>query len=285
MNSAFLISPSGYTDKTKLEISLDTLKKMGFQVKYLKGINEKFHYYAGDFKRRYKEINYAYKDKSSNIIFCTRGGMGAIHTLPFLDYRFIKKSQKILVGLSDITILLNTIYQKTGNRCLHGPNIGKPFDQFHKKTISCLFNVINKKGYAVKFKKEDILNEGKAKGEIIGGNISLLERSLGTPYEINTKHKILFLEEYEMKDRLVYDILWQLKIAGKFNHVRGIILGYFTNCGEDINSYILDFFKNFNIPIIKNQPFGHEEPNLTIPLGETCLINTKELTWEIRFKH
>ncbi|MFH1972735.1 MAG: LD-carboxypeptidase [archaeon] len=284
MKTAFLISPSGHSSKKELKNSLILLKKLDWKVKYLQSINDKFYYYAGDYKRRANEINTAYKDKESEIIFCIRGGMGAVHTLDFLDYETIKRSGKILVGMSDITILLNTIYQKTGQRCLHGPNLKKSLGTFNKKTISCLFDNINKRNFTVKYKNKDIFKEGYVKGDIIGGNISLLERSLGTKYEINTDNKILFLEEYDMRDRLIYDILWQLKLAGKFNNVKGIILGYFTKCGKDITPYIHDFFKNFNCPIIQNQPIGHEEPNLTIPLGEICIIDTSKKEWKIIFK-
>jgi len=284
MKNAFLISPSGYSGPKKLKNALKLLNKLGWKANYSKNITDKFYYYAGDYKIRSQDINLAYSDKESKIIFCIRGGMGAIQTLDYLNYKKIKKSNKILVGMSDITILLNSIYQITGQRCLHGPNLSKPLEQFHKKTIHCLFDALNKRNFAVKFKKKDIFKHGYAKAEIVGGNISLLERSLGTKYEINTENKILFLEEYDLRDRVVFDSLWQLKLAGKFDNVKGIILGYFTECGKDIKPYVYDFFKDFNCPIIQNQPIGHEEPNLTIPIGETCVIDTSKKEWRIIFK-
>jgi len=284
MKKAFLISPSGYSGEKKLKNSLNLLKIWGWKVNYLKNITSKYYYYAGDFKRRSKEINLAYSDKESDVIFCIQGGMGAIQVLDNLNLRKIKKSNKVIIGFSDITILLNTIYQKTGKRCLHGPNLSKEINKFNKKTISCLFDVLNKRSYTVRFKEKDILKKGHAKGKIIGGNLSLLERSLGTKYEIITKNKILFLEEHDTRDRLVLDILWQLKLAGKFKDIKGIILGYFTKCGKNIEPYLMDFFKDFSCPIIKNQPIGHKEPNLTIPLGEKCILDTKKKEWRIIFK-
>lgn len=281
---AFLISPSGYSGKKLLNNAIKILKNWNFEVNYLPDIIDKYHYYAGDYKRRAKEINLAYNDKNSKFIFSIIGGMGAVHTLLFLDYDLIKKSNKTLIGYSDITILLNTIYQKTGKRCLHGPNLWKPIKKYHEKTILCLFDAINKKNYQIAINNQDILKQGFARADIAGGNLTLLERSLGTNYEINTNNKILFIEDVKMKEGWVLDILWHLKLAGKFNNVKGIILGNFVDCGKNINNYLKDFFQDFKCPVIMNQPIGHSEPNLTIPLGETCIIDTKNKFWKIQFK-
>lgn len=282
--NAFLISPSGHSGEKLLKNSIKILEKWGFKINYLPDTTSKYYYYAGDYKRRARELNQAYKDKDSKFIFTIIGGMGAVHIVSFLNYNLIGKTDKILIGYSDATILLNAIYQKTGKRCLHGPNLWKPVKKYDKKTIACLFDAINKKNYNVKIKEEDIFKQGYAKADIIGGNLSLLERSLGTNYEINTDNKILFIEDTKMKDTWIFDILWHLKNAGKFNKVRGIILGYFTKCGKDTQDYLNEFFKDFKCPVLMNQPIGHSEPNLTIPIGETCFIDTKNKTWGIRFK-
>lgn len=282
MKKIFLIAPSGYCSKKDLKQGTKNLKFLNFEVKYNPDITKKFYYYAGTPERRSKEINKAYLDKETSIIFGVRGGMGSIHLLDKLNYKKIKKSKKILIGYSDMTILLNSIYQKTGNRCLHGPTAKSK--GFHPKTINSLKDAINKKNYDIKIKKKDIFIGGFSSAKIIGGNLSLLERSLGTKYEINTKNKILFLEQNAYTARMVYDILWQLKLAGKFDNIKGVILGKFTNCGKDVKKYLRYFFKQFNFPVLFNQPFGHEEPNITIPIGETVIIDTKKGFWGIRFK-
>jgi len=280
----FLIAPSGNIEKKNLELSKKVLNEMGFkEILYRKDILSEFLGYAGNYQRRAREINEAYKS-SAKIIFTVIGGMGAIHLLPYIDYELIKRKDKIIVGFSDVTLLLNAIHQKTGKRCLHGPNIGKD-QKFDRKTIDCLVDVINKRSYRVRFKSQDILVRGCSRAKIIGGNIELLGRSLGTKYEINTKNKIIFLEDYDMKSWRIYDILTQLKFAGKFNNIKGVILGHFEKCGENIDDYLIDFFKNFRVPVIMNQPIGHREPNLTIPLNEQCLINTDKGYWRISFNN
>lgn len=282
MKNVFLIAPSGYLSKEKFDNSIKNLKGWGFEkVKCLDSIKSKFYYYAGTSERRSKEVNTAYKNNETEIVFCARGGMGTVQIIPLLDYGLIRKSGKILIGFSDATILLNSIYQETGLRCLHGP---MPFKkEYDKKTISCLFQVLNKKNYAVKIKDEDIFKKGFAKAKIVGGAIRVLTKSLGSKYEIQTSNKILFLEQNAWRGRDIYDALWQLKNAGKFDNVKGVILGYFTKCDTDVFNYLKDFFKDFTVPVIFNQPIGHKEPNLTIPIGEVCVINTVEKVWKIKF--
>lgn len=280
---AHLIAPSGYVETKNLNIIKKNLKTLGFNnIIYSKNIIERDHDYAGSIDRRTIEIINAYCSEA-NIIFSVIGGMGAVHLLPYLDYKLIKNANKKILGSSDMTILLNAIYQKTGTECYHGPNLGKDI-KLHVKTIDCLKRIIDCKGYRVRIKKEDILVNGMTEARIVGGNIELLGRSLGTDYEIDTVNKILFLEEFDMKSWRVNDILFQLKLAGKFDHVKGIILGHFLLCGEDINHYLDRFFKKFKVPVIINQPIGHDEPNLTIPIGKKCMIDCNKGFWEIMFK-
>ncbi len=281
MKKAFLVATSGSISKKNLNFAKRKLRDFGFVEDHRQDILSEYLFYAGNYKRRAQELNEAYKS-FAEVIFSVRGGGGAVHLLPFLDYNEIKNSRKILVGSSDVTILLNTLFQKTKARCLHGPNIGKT-KGFHNKTINCLLNAINKKNYCVLFKDKDVLCKGLAKAPIVGGNLELLGRSLGTSFEIKTSGKIVFLEDYSMKSWRVFDILWQLKLAGKFDNVKGIILGYFTKCGKDIYKYLFEFFKDFKGPVVFHQPIGHEEPNLTIPLGEICTIDTEKGYWRITF--
>lgn len=280
----FLIAPSGYIEQTNLDLAKKRLKELGFEeIIYRIDILSKYLSYAGDYVRRSREIDEAF-ESSADIVFVVLGGQGAIQVLPYINYDLIKNTNKLIVGLSDATILLNTIHRKTGTRCLHGPNIGKNHD-LNKKTLDILIKAINRENYEIFFQDENILVKGITEGKIVGGNVELLGRSLGTPFEIETDNKIIFLEDYEMKSWRVFDILWQLKASGKFNNIRGVIIGQFVNCGKDIDDYLKEFFKDFDVPIIINQEIGHAEPNITIPIGEKCIIDTENKKWEILFEN
>ena len=171
-------------------------------------------------------------------------------------------------------------------RCIHGPNIGnKLLDETknRRKSLEYLKKAVNKENYRIKVNKKHILVNGYVEAPIYGGNLSLMVRTLGTPYEINTNNKILFIEQNIYTSRMIFDHLWQMKLAGKFDKVKGIILGNFRKAGKDINEYLIEFFKEFKIPIIYNQKIGHIHPNISIPLGEKCIINTEKKCWEINF--
>lgn len=284
MKDAFLIAPSRKCDEVVLDRSIETLYELGFNARYRDDINSEFlGHYAGTPDRRAAELNEAFLDNDTSIVFCVRGGMGAVHTLDKIDYEKIAKVTKVIVGYSDITILLNVLHLKTNVRCFHGLTVSKSFEDFHPLTISTFLDAYNRKDYFFNYYEEDVLVEGVSEAKIVGGNLSLLGRTLGTPYEFDTKGKILFLEQNSYTGRMIYDILWQLKLAGKFDDVKGIILGNFTKGDESLPEYLTEFFKEFNCPVIMNQPIGHKEPNVTIPLGETCFIDTTDKRWGIKF--
>ena len=287
-----------------LKYAKENLGRLGFECKNMKSIPQKYLYYAGTPKKRARQLNIALKDSKSDLIFVVMGGDGAVHLLDYIDYKGISNPRKTLIGYSDITILLLALYSRTNVRCIHGPNMGsicmqwvyghglimKSEDIFKnkliRKTIYYLQKALNRENYRIDIKgNKCIIVEGYAKAEIIGGNTSLIGRTLGTSYEIDTKGKILFFEQLEGKASLMFDILWQLKLAGKFDSIMGIILGDFREAIKDnMDDYLREFFKDFSVPVITNQKIGHTHPNISIPYGETCIIDTKNKYWEIKFK-
>jgi muramoyltetrapeptide carboxypeptidase len=280
---AFLVATSGFAEEKNLILAKKRAKELGFKKLLInKEILKRYFSYAGEHFHRYNELNKAYIS-DAEVIFNVIGGMGAVHLLPYLDYDLIKKSNKTLVGYSDLTIILNYISEKTKARSLHGPHLGID-KEISQLSLDYLNKALDKIDYDVSFEEKDVLKGGYAKSTIVGGNLELIGRSLGTPYEIQTDGKMLFLEDYDMKSWRVLDILWQLKLAGKFDKINGLIMGYFTKCGDEVLTYIKDFLKDFNFPIIYNQKIGHEEPNITIPLGEICYIDTLNKKWGIKFR-
>lgn len=288
MEKASLFSSSMKISQQDIEITKENLEILQYTYSLEDSLYDSFLYYAGTPQQRANEINSCFRDKSSNILFGIMGGMGAVHTLEFLDKKVVKSSKKILVGYSDVTILLLTIHKISKKvRCIHGPNLAQNVltETKNKKiTLRYLKKVLNKQNYKIKVNKKHILIEQEeVKAPIYGGNLSLMVRTLGTPYEINTKGKILFFEQNIYTAQMIFDQFWQLKLAGKLDNIKGVILGNFKRAGKEIDEYLIEFFKEFNIPVIFNQRIGHIHPNISIPLGEMCVLNTQRRFWEIRF--
>ena len=279
MATATIIALSQSISGKELQQAETRTKELGFAPVYDPAICDHFFIYAGSPSKRAQALHNAFMDPRSTVIFSVRGGYGVNHLLPHLDMGLIKRHCKPIVGYSDLTILLNYLYQKTGKIMYHGPNLLKKFPPSDKST-SCLLDALARKKLIFKFTPEDILISGKARGVIVGGNLALLIRSLGTPYEIDTTHKILFIEAADKDSWWIFDSLTQLQQAGKFSTCKGVILGSFNNC-PDHEAYLVKFFREFEIPIIYRQKFGHSIPNYTIPIGGLCEMDTENLLWRV----
>ena len=287
-NKANLFTASWRVLEEDVKCAIENLKELNLEPVLQASLFDRYLGYAGTPKNRAQEINLCFENTQNSIIFGIMGGMGAIHTLEYLDYSLIKKSKKTIIGYSDITILLLSIYKFSKHvRCIHGPNIGQNIlseTRSRRISLKYLKKVINKENFKIKVHKKNILVEkDEVKAPIYGGNLSLMVRTLGTPYEINTSGKILFIEQNIYTSQMIFDHLWQLKLAGKFNNIKGIISGNYRKAGRDLNEYLVEFFKDFDVPVILNQRIGHIHPNISIPLGEMCVLNTQKGFWEIRF--
>ena len=217
-----------------------------------------------------------------NAIFAIRGGYGSIRFIDKLNYDVIRKNPKIISGFSDITTLLLAINEKTGLVTFHGPmadnlkeipvTTENSFDKAFMSNSS--YNLLDfDNSYT-------IMKNGRGSGRITGGNLSLVVATLGTDYEINTDGKILFLEEVNEDSYRVDRMLQQLRLAGKFKNLKGIIIGDFRNPKKadptdmSIDEVFYDNFGKLNVPIIKGLKSGHVRPFITIPIGANVKIDT-----------
>jgi muramoyltetrapeptide carboxypeptidase len=230
-------------------------------------------------------INKMFADSGIDAIFCVRGGDGAGRVMPHLDLDLIKRNPKIFVGYSDVTCLHLALNQICDLVTFHGPMVSSNMlDHFDMETSESLFSAISTED-AYEFRNPEgypifILKEGKAKGDLIGGNMSVLSASIGTFYEINTENKILFLEEVkepvDRLDRLVCHLL----NAGKFQRCAGIILGQFKDCPNKgqpdygVIECFADLLEGLGVPVVYNVQSGHDYPMMTLPLGAMCAIDT-----------
>lgn len=236
---------------------------------------------------RIDDLHSLFANKEVKAIFNMRGGYGSGQILDSIDYDLIKKNPKIFIGYSDITALHLAIHKMTGLVTFHGPVLlssYSPFtlNYFNKAMFSSnpIGEIKNSQGLNNIRKKfpTRTITSGKASGNLIGGNLSLISSLMGTKYEIETKGKILFLEDVGEEPYRVDRMMNQLKIAGKLKDAAGIVFGVCSDCNfEGLKSSrvwdwtlgeVLDFYlKDLNIPVFYGLNFGHTDEQATLPIG------------------
>ncbi len=288
-DSVAIIAPASPVDKTLIDKCVGSLKDLGLEVVVGTSCLSEHGFLSGTDDIRANDINRMFADKNIKGIFSIRGGYGCSRLLDLIDFKIIKKNPKIFVGYSDITALHIAINQKSKLITYHGPMVSteliKGLDEysadyykrflFSNEKINEIFNPVGC--------NLEIINAGIASGQLIGGNLSLVCSSLGTKYEINTKNKILFLEEVDETPYKVDRMLLQLKQSGKFKDATGIILGAFTDCIASSNKKSLSLEEVFNEiilplkkPTISKLVCGHCLPTLTLPLGSKVILDANE---------
>jgi len=251
----------------------------------VKNNNSSYRYLsASDDDRAAEFMNYIVDD-TIDCILCGRGGYGVLRILEKLDFAIIRKNPKIIIGFSDVTALLTPIFEHTGLVTFHGPVAVSSFNSFtqeHFKNI--LFSKNKFEPIVTQEPKAIIINEGKARGVLKGGNLRMIVSTLGTPYEPNLDNSILFLEDVSEPAYKVDRMLSQLLITGKLKNCKGIIFGQFDNLNTrqafhpgysyTIKEVIEQLYSKLNIPIMVGMPFGHVKDKLTLPLGILSEIDT-----------
>lgn len=277
-----VIAPSGPA-KVKVEKVSRALEKKGYKVKIGISCYLKYKgYLAGEDSVRAKDLEDMFLDKEVDTIICLRGGYGATRILEYIDYNIIRNNPKKFIGFSDITALHIVFNQDCNLPTYHGIMAGNFLEWDNFSYISLLralnfednLDIINPVGAEIKS-----INDGEVSGVLVGGNLTLIISSLGTKYEIDTKGKILFIEDVGEYIYRVDRMLNQLYLAGKFNDCSGIIFGDFNNCRKnneeivDIYELIEEIAQKTNKPTMYNLKSGHCIPMVTLPLGYDCIMD------------
>lgn len=276
-----VVASSSPFDKKNFLDGVKTLEEFGFQVSYRKDIFDKQPYLAGSDARRFQELKNALADKTAAAVFFARGGYGASRLIPFLDKIKIAPAPKIIAGFSDVTALHLYFKKRLGWNGFYAPMIGGNSRQFddHVTTESFRRTFMEPEPLGkLSFKNVVIVKKGKMQGELAGGCLTLVANSLGTPSEINTDNKILFLEDVHEKPYQIDRLLTHLKLAGKFKKCRGIVFGYLSgpNPFEHYEATVADVLKEYDFPVLMNFPTGHEQRFHTLPFGLKTEINSRD---------
>lgn len=284
-----LIAPAGAIFNAK-HISKIEAKLIGLGFKVLKGktLLEQDGFLAGSDETRVEELHDVFKNKSVKAIVAMRGGWGCARILDKLDYQLIKANPKIIMGYSDITSLLIAIQQKTGLITYHGPVGYSSWKTF--STLNVFKAIVDGKPFVMKnptaYSKDlETLTSGKAIGQLIGGNLTVLTSMIGTSHEPDWHNKILFLEETGEEPYRIDRLLWQLKQAQVFDKINGLVIGAFTKCNPEVpeESFSLaeilnQHFRTINFPVYKGAVIGHIVPKFTLPIGVNAEIDADKFT-------
>lgn len=285
-----LVAPaSSLVDRDLFAAGVEILEQKGFKVKYnRKHLNAK-GYLAGSDTERAHAFNKLWSDPEVKALVAARGGYGCLRLIDMIDMKQIRKDPKILIGFSDITVLLNAIYKKTGLITFHGPVV-TTLTSIDRKSTTAFFKTL--KATASKIiqpSRVEIIKAGKAQGILQGGNLTTLIHMIGTPYEFSWKDTILFIEDIDEPSYKLDRLLTHLYQAKRLQRINGLILGTFTD-GErkenrvmqkTVRKRIVELFKGYNIPIWTNFPTGHSRRNLTLPIGSHVKMESSSKSLKI----
>lgn len=274
-----VIAPASNVKREDLLAGCEALRRHGYEPVYSDSIFDRDLYFAGTLDRRAREFEEMFVREDVRAIICARGGYGANYLLPIIDWGKIKAHPKIFVGYSDLTCLLTHLNDAAGLVAFHGPMVAK--DWAHADGVDLVsWNSALSSGAEWEVRGARGLVHGEAQGKLYGGCLSLLTASLGTPYEIHTENTILFLEDVAAKPFQIDRMLMQLRLAGKFNEVRGLVFGEMLDCLQSANQdytledVILRIVGDLEIPVAFGVRSGHvTSGNITLPFGMQAALS------------
>jgi muramoyltetrapeptide carboxypeptidase len=280
-----VIAPSGAVDRMSIQAGVDAIRAEGFEVEFSPNLFAADGYLAGKAEARAQDLQDFFHHSDIDAIFCARGGFGSVQLLPFLPSN-LGNHPKIFVGYSDVTTLLNWLCQCCHMVAFHAPMVAMDIARgLSSQGKAHLWQLLD--GTMVSWKRAlgEVIRPGRAEAAMMGGCLSLLVTSLGTPFEIDTAGKLLFLEDVGERPYRIERMLTHLKMAGKLEHVAGVVLGDFTNCeGEGprgVRQIVADIFRDASYPVVMGLPAGHGSENIALPFGVKMRLDATSAELEL----
>lgn len=283
-----LVTPATFVaDPDRIALALRTIEYFGLKPKLGRHVRKRSGYLGGTAEERAADLHEMFADPEVQGIFAIRGGYGAGHLLDKLDYGLIRKNPKVFLGYSDITTLHLAIHRHARLVTFHGPVVLARFTEYTQKAFrKALFDPrplgeLTNPDEGGKLRPAHTLRairSGKARGRLVGGNLSLISATLGTPYEIDTRGAIVFLEDVEEQPYAIDRMLTHLKLAGKLGQAAGIVFGECANCRPreyqpafdstfSLGEVLDQILGGLSCPVLSGLTIGHTEDQLTLPLG------------------
>ena len=306
-----LISPASAADPERIDHSIANLRKLGFRVKEGKHIRSRLGFLAAPDPARLADLHAMFADPKVDAIMCVRGGYGTGRLAPFIDYKLIRRTPKILLGFSDVTFIHLSIWKECELVTFNGPMLNSAFGDPRPFTIEGFRRTVMSPAPAGSIWQghEDrnyrVVRPGRATGRLTGGNLSLVAATVGTPAEIDTKGKIVFLEDVDEKPYRFDRMLTQLLLAGKLWDAAAVVFGrnvldeetakieqerakqglprivappptrVSREFEQTVDDVIAERMKPVGIPVIIGLPFGHIDDYATLPIGVKASMDSR----------
>ncbi len=284
---AVIAPASNAWENDDVNYALEIVQSLGFKTKPGKYLFHRDGYLAGTDHHRAEDVQSMFEDDSVDAIMCLRGGYGTLRMLRLLNFERIQRNPKMIVGYSDITALLNAITSKSNLVTFHGPVARQEYSEYtlaeFKRVTMTEGDVSLPIGVAPPFESGEGMVErtnrliriapGQAEGRLIGGNLSLMTKLVGSPFEPDYRGKILFLEEVDERPYRIDGMLTHLSIAGRLNQLAGIAFGKCTDCGAEsppslsLERVLEDRLGQLGIPVLRGLMIGHIKDQTTVPIG------------------
>ena len=276
-----VVAPSYAPRPGWLQRGVKALERAGFRVILDPEIEVSRRFKRAEDERRAENFMGMWLDPAVRALIGGTGGYGAVRMIPYLEPEVFRRNPKPFVGYSDITALHLWLMRRAGLRVFHGPTVDDLIPSIRDPTMSSLLTALTTplpttrlgRGFA------RVLRPGRATGRLIGGNLSLVQQTIGTPYEVDTRDAILFLEETRDPMSVLDERLVHLRAAGLLRPVKGIVFGQLSidrSEEDEFEDFMLDLVSDLHVPILTDFPAGHEVPNLTLPIGTEVELVAEE---------
>ncbi|MFN2603812.1 MAG: LD-carboxypeptidase [Gemmatimonadaceae bacterium] len=280
-----VVAPSYSPREGPLERGVKALKRAGYEVILDPDIAQLRRFQRQEDERRASNFMGMWLDPRIKAVIGGTGGYGAVRMLPYLEPEIFRNNPKIFVGYSDITALHLWLMRQANLRVFHGPTVDDLIPIARDPTTSSLLTAITTPRPAARLGRDiaRAVRPGRATGRLTGGNLSMVQQTIGTPYEIDTRGAILFLEETHDPMSVADERLVHLRAAGLLRDVKGIVFGQLSldrSEEDEFENFLLDLLADLDVPILMDFPAGHEVPNLSLPLGtEVELVVDQQTGW------
>jgi len=276
-----IVAPASPVNQSEISQGLKLLESFPLKLKPAPHLFDHLNYLAGPDHDRVSDLHQMFSDPDIKAIFCARGGYGSARLLNRIDFDLIRNNPKIMVGFSDLTALLIAIYKQSGLITIHGPTLSDLPKNKNWANLSRLITTPHRP--QVFFRQGKIIRDGKARGILLGGNLSTICSLLDTPFLPSFEGAILFLEEKGESPYRLDRMLTHLLLSDRLDQLSALAIGQIEDCGEKetINSLLEERLGGLNIPVVTGLPVGHGAENIALPLGIPALLDTERMLLKV----